>query len=196
MTPIRVSAKFFVEPDPTAEIDLRPFIGLFHRFIQQGTLEGLLIDVADYAHVPNGPGVLLIGHDVDYAMDLTGGRAGLMVTSKRQGDTPLARVLEQTLRRALIAVREVGQDESTALRFDVGAFELRFIDSLGTPNDAQGFAAVRAEIEPVLAEFLGRESFTVEPIQPGDLRRALAISVAGAQASKALSECQGAAAGA
>ena len=196
MTPIRISAKFFVDLDPTAEIDLHPFIGLFHRFIQQGTLEGLLIDVADYAHVPNGPGVLLIGHDVDYAIDLTGGRAGILVTSKRQGDTPLARVLEQTLRRALIAVREVALDESTALRFDIGAFELRFIDSLATPNNAQGFAEVRAEIEPVLAEYFGRESFTIEPIQPDDLRRALTISVAGARAPKALSECQGAQAGA
>jgi len=29
---------------------------------------GLLIDVADYAHVPDGPGVILIGHDVDYGI--------------------------------------------------------------------------------------------------------------------------------
>jgi len=196
MTPNRISAKFFVHPDPSAEIDLHPFIGLFHRFIQQGKLEGLLIDVADYAHVPNGPGVLLIGHDVDYAIDLSAGRAGIMVTSKRQGDRPLAQVLEETLRRALIAVREVTLDASSPLQFAVGAFELRFIDSLAAPNTEQGLADVRAEIEPVLAEFFAGESFAISPIQSGDSRRPLAISVTGRRPSEALSDRQGAEAGA
>jgi hypothetical protein len=82
----RIAVKFFVEPDPRATVDLEPFIAMFHRFIQQGSVEGLLIDVADYAHVIEGPGVILIGHDVDYGIDTTGGRAGLLVTRKRCGE--------------------------------------------------------------------------------------------------------------
>ena len=29
----------------------------------------MLIDVADYRHVPAGPGVLLIGHEANYSLD-------------------------------------------------------------------------------------------------------------------------------
>jgi hypothetical protein len=78
-TPQRVAAKFLLT-DPTVPVQLEPFIGTFHRFIQQGVLDGLLVDVADYSHVPNGPGIVLIGHDVDYGLDLVGGRATSAVT--------------------------------------------------------------------------------------------------------------------
>ena len=106
MLPQRIDVRFLVSPDPRAPVDLEPFIPLFHRFIQQGALEGMLIDVADYAHVPGGPGVLLVGHDVDYAIDSNRGRASLLVTRKRFGDLPLAEVVRDLLRKAVIAVEE------------------------------------------------------------------------------------------
>ena len=61
MNPQRIAIKFFVTPDPTEAVDLAPFTPLFHEFIQKASVPGLLIDVADYAHVPNGPGIILIG---------------------------------------------------------------------------------------------------------------------------------------
>ena len=81
--PRRVSVKFFANPQPGSALDLAPYIGLFHQFIQEKSVEGLLIDVADYTHVPDGPGILLVGHDVDYGIDLAGGRAGLLTVRKR-----------------------------------------------------------------------------------------------------------------
>ena len=36
-------------------IDLTQAIPVFHRWIQEQALPGLLIDVADYRHVPEGP---------------------------------------------------------------------------------------------------------------------------------------------
>jgi hypothetical protein len=76
MDPHRIAIKFFVESDPRAAVDLEPFIPMFHRFVQQGSVEGLLVDVADYAHVRDGPGVILIGHDVDYGRSATTSTTG------------------------------------------------------------------------------------------------------------------------
>jgi len=177
MTPRRISAKLFAQPDPTAALDLRPFIGLFHRFIQEGALEGLLLDVADYGHVPAGPGVILIGDDVDYAIDLTDGRAGLLTTRKRHPDLPLGELLRNTLRRALIAVQRVEADASAGLRFATGEVELRFVDQLAAPNTQEAYESVCKEIEPVAVRLLGASGFDLARARGDDPRAMLTVTL-------------------
>ena len=46
MNPQRLAIKLFTTR-PIAREELHPFIGVFHRFIQQAAVPGLLIDVAD-----------------------------------------------------------------------------------------------------------------------------------------------------
>ena len=70
----KIGMKFFAEDGST--IDLVEFIPIFHRWIQNKALSDLLIDVADYSHVHAGPGILLIAHEGNYAVDETGNRRG------------------------------------------------------------------------------------------------------------------------
>lgn len=177
MTPHRIAVKFFVAPDPSAAIDLHPFIGIFHRFIQKAALPGLLIDVADYAHVPEGPGVVLIGHDVDYGIDLGGGQAGLLTTRKRLEGAPLAESLRDALRRALAALAAVEAEPEAKLRFATGAFRLDVLDRLAAPNRAEGFAAAQQAAAPVLGALYGAGAFRVEHASADDPRRPLALQV-------------------
>src|SRR4029077_10076795 len=51
------------------EVDLEPLIPIFHGWIQGRVCDELLLDIADYRHVPAGPGVVLIGHEADYSVD-------------------------------------------------------------------------------------------------------------------------------
>jgi hypothetical protein len=193
MTPRRISAKLFALPDPAAAPELRPFIGLFHRFIQEDALEGLLLDVADYGHVPAGPGVILIGHDVDYAIDLRDGRAGLLTTRKRHPDLPLGELLRNTLRRALIAVQQVEADASAGLRFGTGEIELRFVDQLAAPNTREAYESVCKEIEPVAIRLFGASGFELAHVGGDDPRAMLTVSlsapgISGAVGASALLE--------
>ena len=156
MNPKRISVKFFVSPDPEMAVDLHPFIGIFHSFIQHETVEGLLIDVADYAHVPEGPGVVLIGHDVDYAIDLTDGRAGLLATRKNfGGEVPVPYVLRDTLRKALGTLRAIEAHPDAGLKFAMDPIEIQFADRLASPNTDAGYAAARAALEGPLQEVFG-----------------------------------------
>jgi hypothetical protein len=177
VTPRRISAKFFAQPDTAATPDLRPFIGVFHRFIQEGALEGLLLDVADYSHVPAGPGVILIGHDVDYAIDLTDGCPGLLTTRKRHPSLPLRELLRDTLRRALTAVQRVEADASAGLRFGTDEIELRFVDALATPNTREGYESVCKEIEPVALRLFGASGFELTRDRADDPREMLTVSL-------------------
>src|SRR5258708_30948979 len=68
-----------------APIDQGEAIAVFHRWIQDRACPEMLIDVADYRHVPNGPGVMLIGHEANYSLDNTKGRLGLLYSRKQEG---------------------------------------------------------------------------------------------------------------
>ncbi|MCZ2156226.1 MAG: hypothetical protein LC114_20380, partial [Bryobacterales bacterium] len=76
-----VNLKLFAE-EPYPET-ITAVIPVFHRWIQQNSLPGLLIDVANYTHVPNGPGVLLIGHEFDISLDQADGELGLLYIRKQ-----------------------------------------------------------------------------------------------------------------
>src|ERR1700676_5233406 len=75
-----VNVKIFAED--TEAVDLALAIPVFHRWIQESICEELLIDVADYRYWPAGPGVLLVGHEANYSLDLSGWRLGLLYNRK------------------------------------------------------------------------------------------------------------------
>ena len=44
----------------------------------------LLIDVADYSHIPDGPGVLLIAHEGHFSLDQENHKPGIMYMRKTE----------------------------------------------------------------------------------------------------------------
>src|SRR5947207_3342533 len=85
--PQRLSVKVFAK---AASVGPKDALLVFHRWIQTQRLDELLIDVTDYSHVHHGPGVILIGHGADYALDEEEGRLGLKYTLKRAREAAVA----------------------------------------------------------------------------------------------------------
>lgn len=104
--------------------DLEPAITVFHRCIQRGWLEGRLIDVADYRHVPSGPGVMLVGHDVDYALS----HDALVLTRKRSAGDDAATQLADLLRMAAVAVEAFAYDGTLDVDADLGRATVTLLD--------------------------------------------------------------------
>ena len=78
----RFGLKLLVHPDTV--FDCRSAIPVFHRWIQTAALDRqLLIDVADYTHLVDGPTVLLVGHEVNVSLDTAEDQLGLLCTRKR-----------------------------------------------------------------------------------------------------------------
>jgi hypothetical protein len=145
--------KLFLE-DPKA---LKPgeAVPAFHTLIQQKAVpDHLLIDVADYDHVPNGPGSVLVSHEANVHLDLGGGRPGVMYVRKQ----PLAGDLKDRIRAALRYTLEVAllleRHPSFGGRVKVGTREVvfRINDRLNGPNAPETYDAVRPALEEVLAE--------------------------------------------
>jgi hypothetical protein len=148
----KVQIKLFVEWP--RELDFEPFVPAFHRFIQQKALDDMLVDVAQYGHVHEGPAVLLVGHGSDYALDFAEGRAGLLYSRKRDAPDDARACVADALRRALVAAKKLEEDKSLpeGLRFKTDELLFRLNDRLLAPNDSATFVTV----EPVLKELLSK----------------------------------------
>lgn len=154
MNPTRLSVEF---PAAGLPEDLEPAISMFHRFIQRGQVEGLILDVADYRHVPTGPGVLLVGHDIDYGVS---GDAFTVVRKRVEVD--VADALRDALRMGLGAIDAIGADGALAGSFDRSRFTVSVFDRrLGERDTA--VAALGSEVEPVIAELYGGTA-TITPV--------------------------------
>ena len=99
MDAYRIHIKYYLEPE--AGIELDRLIPIFHRWIQHHELDELLLDVADYKHVPDGPGVMLVAHEAYYSVDSTGGRTGLLYARRRPAAVPFEELLRSSFGKAL-----------------------------------------------------------------------------------------------
>ncbi|HUG84222.1 MAG TPA: rhodanese-like domain-containing protein, partial [Euzebya sp.] len=132
----------------------------------RGLAEGLILDVADYRHVPHGPGVLLVGHDVDYGV----GADAFTVVRKRSSTDPTAAQLRDALRMGLGTLDAIAADGELAVTVDRAHLTVTVPDRrLGPPD--QVVPALRAEIEPTIAELYGPDA-TIRRANTDDPRSA------------------------
>ena len=150
----KLQLKIFAKPDTKVEVE--ELIPVFHRFIKDHTLPELAVDVANYAHVPEGPGVVLIGHGSDYFMDLGEGRLGLLHNRKRSGPAAGER-LSDLARRTLHVASLLEREPSLAgrLRFATNELLLRVNDRLAPSPREAAFASLRPELAAWAAGIFG-----------------------------------------
>jgi hypothetical protein len=117
------------------KVELERAIPVFHRWIQERALDELMVDVADYTHVPEGPGVVLVCHDAIYALDSGGAELGLLYSRRRETHSSLGAIatledrLVSVFRRALAACARLERESDLAgLRFPGDRFQLAVND--------------------------------------------------------------------
>ncbi|TVR15596.1 MAG: hypothetical protein EA401_02555 [Planctomycetota bacterium] len=154
-------------------------IPVFHRWIQEDVVGGIPLDVADYRHVPNGPGVLLIGHDADWGVDEHEGPHGLIYNHKRnlQGETDADRIAF-CVQQLLHAVKVLHSEDSLDIRFSSERLRLVFNDRLQQPNDDSTFEALRPAIETALSQVFGEQVEAMIERDTTDPRWRLTVHVA------------------
>ena len=163
--PHRMSVKFYFED---LSVDVEEFIPVFHRWIREDVVPNeLLLDVADYKHIIDGPAILLVGHEADYVVDLTGGKPGFQYVRKRDLGADLPEALETTLGQALNGVKLAESDVELQgkLKLRTDAATIVLLDRLNFPNqssngDASGDAgeAVRSQLADNLTALFGGDT--------------------------------------
>jgi hypothetical protein len=188
MVPKRLSVKIHAA-NPEV-LNLEAVSPVFQRWIQEKAVEGVLIDVADYRHVPEGPGVLLIGHEGDYAVNEFDGRPGVQYMVKIHEEQSLTDLLRIAFRRVLAAAQGLERERTLGgLRFNYGDVQINFVDRLNVPNTEASFEALSGEVAALLPagtitwaqqdprEFLGLNVVLDGAITPGELVARLGATV-------------------
>jgi len=178
---VKIDLKLFL--DDAADVELEAFIPVFHRWIQAQDWEDTLIDVADYRHVPNGPGVILVAHDAQYAMDTSDGRIGLLYSRRRETHAShqhirsMTQRLHSVVRSALTTCQRLEAEATLPrpLRFRGNELLLRFNDRLAAPNTAQAYDALRECLEPLLAQLYPDAPPQVDRVEDPATRLSLSI---------------------
>lgn len=168
----RFCIKLFARPP--AGFDDGALIPVFHGWIRREAPLGTLIDVTDYRHVPQGPGVMLIAHEANFALDRAeGDQLGLLYQRKTPQDA--AALSERVLGAAAQAVAAASMlAAEVGLTFDAGT--LRFIanDRLLAPNNGAAYAALEAQLREAGERLYG--ACGLERASP-DPRERLAVDV-------------------
>jgi hypothetical protein len=156
-------------------VEREAFVPIFHRWIQTHAVPGILVDVADYGHLPNGPGVVLIGHEADVVMDSMEGPLGLLYNRKRPLPGSFAERLRAALKVALEACARLEAEPELAgrLTFDVGGCLFIANDRLAAPNTGEAFTVLRPDLEAVFGALYGKGVELRHDVR--DPRRRLAV---------------------
>ncbi len=160
----KLQVKVFLEP--TTKPANEAVTVVFHSWIKHHKLDELLIDVANYAHVPRGPGIALIGDAADYFLEEGDGRRGLLYSRKRHA-APVGQRIGDAFHRALNACALLEGERSLqplGLRFRTDEFLFRINDRLLAPSNDATFRGVRDELEATCTKLFGGAAFVMASV--------------------------------
>ena len=152
IVPKRLGVKFSLKH--ATSLQPAATVPIFQRWIQDATVPGMLIDVIDYKHVPDGPGIILIADEGDYAYDLSDGETGLNYIRKRGLGEDLSAALNLAFRHAIIAARQL-ESEVDDINFDISRAKISFIDRQHYRNTPERYAAIEDDLRASLVDIFG-----------------------------------------
>lgn len=161
-----------------APADLGSAIPVFHRWIQQNTVPGhLLIDVADYQQVLQGPGIMLIANEAFFGLDQSRGRLGLLYNRRKVLDGTVEERLRQAVEAALSAcsLLEQAPEFEGRLRFDAGDLEVSVNDRLLAPNTSETFQKLKPSLRQVFDQLWGQGTYQL--VYEGEARELFRVRV-------------------
>lgn len=180
----QLEVKLFL--DDGAAIDQAALIPIFHRWIRDDQLgkDVLLIDVADYRHVPDGPGVMLVAHGAQWRLDEADGQPGLLFARKRDEPGDAAGKLAEAFRHALTACQLLEKEPTLpAARFRADRAHITIMSRLSAAGDAAGFAAFEPAVRAFAAAIYPGAELAIEQVnQP---REALTVELRATEAPSA-----------
>jgi hypothetical protein len=174
-----VNVKLLVPNSGVAGLD--PLIPVFHDWIQGQVAEELLLDIADYRHVQEGPGVVLIGHEGNYSVDNADNRLGVRYNRKAALDGNNQDRLKQAARAALMACQRLEAEPRLGgrLRFNGQEIEVFLNDRLLAPNCDATRKALHADFQIFSQKLFRGGEYSLS--YGNDSRRLFGVSMKAAQ---------------
>lgn len=157
----KINVKFFLEDGAAVPWD--EFLPVFHSWIQSS--DGDYVDVADYSHVPSGPGIVLVAYGANISLDANGNRPGLLYNRKQPLEGTNGEKLRTVFRLTLECCRRLEKEPALRGKVRFLGREALFLvnDRLLAPNTEETFRSLRPDLEELARSLYGGSEFTLQP---------------------------------
>jgi hypothetical protein len=174
-------------------LDADFLLAVFGRWREEKDQE--IVDLADYAHVEEGPGVLLISHRWHFGLDFADGKPGLFYGTRKGLEGPPAARLATALEGLIAKSRRLATEKEfpPAARARCGEIEVVLNDRLLAPNTDASHAVWGPAVAEVFGKLYAPAAVAIEPEK--DPARRLAYAVRAAVAGWTLDTLAGKAGG-
>jgi hypothetical protein len=154
---------------------LTDFIDIFHSWIQ--ATDGDYHDVADYSHMQDGPGIVLIANDANVSIDETENRRGLLFSQKSRLSGSNREKLRSAFRSALESCRKLEEEPALRgkLRFAANEAVVWVNDRLIGSNSEEQFEEIKKNIDGIAQELFGGDQISYD--RNADPRQRLHVRV-------------------
>jgi hypothetical protein len=174
----RFCLKFPAKQAQLEDQDETNLVYIFQEWIRDRALDGVLLDIADYRHVPEGPGVMLITHEINYAMDKGNGQLGLYA-QRKVGESASHKEAILALVQAVAKFGKLLQADERMkgkISLEGGKFLYMSNDRLHAPNNEETFNALKPDLEAAARHLYPGKTVTVTRIE-NDPRDPLTVMV-------------------
>jgi hypothetical protein len=173
----KACVKFYASHSGVTD-DAALFVPIFHEWIRAGELDLMMFDVADYAHAPDSPGIMLVCHEISFALDRTDERFGLHAQRRTRFEGPAAEAVADLIRHTVIVAAKLEADErvSGELTLDASTFRVEANDRLRVPNSDEGYQVFAGVVRQALERLLPDATPRISRVE-NDARDRLTVEV-------------------
>lgn len=152
----RIHVKMLAQAPPGFRLD--PFLVIFGHWRQDKKHPARWVDLADYAHMARGPGILLAGHQGNFGIDLNRPGLGLLYAGKKDFDGSNDERIVEAFRRCLDLAKALIAEPAypAELQLRPEAWEFCINDRLRFPNNDETDGELRPAIEAALNKLFGK----------------------------------------
>ena len=168
--------KLFFQPN--GSYPYRDFIPELHRWIQNESIsEHMLIDVVDYSHILDGPGIMLVAHEGHFSLDQENNKPGILYMRKTDISGSFQdrfnKVLSITIQAAqLLSNNNINKE----LNFSHNSFRFISNDRRIAPNTLENQELYRDVVNEALENNYSDEAWSIEDFSSEDERLAFTVN--------------------
>ncbi len=142
---------------------LDPILTIFDRWRKEEDAPSDWVDLADYAHMPQGPGVMMAGKREHFSVDTNEPGLGILAQTRKDLDGAVEqRFLEAFRRHLTLATRLLGEAEwPAAITVDSSKWVIAVNDRLNFPNNDETDHALKTGLIAALDHVFGQNGYTL-----------------------------------
>ena len=156
----------------------KDYIPVFHNWIQEkAVFDHLLIDVADYSHIPDGPGVMLISHEGHFSLDQEKHKPGIMYMRRMDLAGNFKERFKKVFSIAIQAANHLTENNINQ-ESDFSSDSFRFItnDRRVAKNTSENQKVYQDEVKNALEEMYPRSKWGYEDLSIANERLAFTVN--------------------